>query len=115
MNIGILGMYMYLPIFALIVGMAFVFFSDDVFRYECQDPANWENPECKPPICKAAGMCTEDLIKFEPATIEEKVTEEVVANDETPIEENTNTETSPEITDYFNQNCNGKEENNGIQ
>lgn len=120
MNIGILGMYMYLPIFALIVGLGFVFFANDVFRYECQDPANWESAECKPPICKAAGVCTEDLIKFEPATIEEKVAEEVIINEDVPVadlpvEENTTNENSSEITDYFNQTCNCKEEENSVQ
>ncbi len=33
------------------------------FRYPCQDPANWEAPECKPPICDASGTCTKDVIK----------------------------------------------------
>jgi hypothetical protein len=32
------------------------------FRYKCQDPENWELPECLPPICKVSGTCTEDLI-----------------------------------------------------
>lgn len=82
MNIGILGMYMYLPIFALIVGLGFVFLSGDVFRYPCQDPVYWGTAECEPPICKAAGLCTEDLIKFDTATIEEKITEDVIATDD---------------------------------
>lgn len=71
-------MYMYLPIIALIIGIGFVFFSEDVFRYECQDPVNWGTPECEPPICKAAGLCTEDLIKIETSTIEETITEKVI-------------------------------------
>lgn len=109
MNIGILEMYMYLPMFVIVIGMAFVFFSGDVYRYECQDPLNWKSPECNPPICKAAGVCTEDLLIFEPGTIEEKVTEEVI------IDENTIIGNSSEITDYFNQIHNGKEENNVLQ
>ena len=32
------------------------------FRYPCQDPANWEKAECKPPICTANGACPEDLV-----------------------------------------------------
>jgi cobalamin biosynthesis protein CobD/CbiB len=32
------------------------------FRYPCQDPTNWETPECKPPICSAAGVCPVDLV-----------------------------------------------------
>jgi PBP1b-binding outer membrane lipoprotein LpoB len=37
----------------------------DRFRYPCQDPKNWETPECKPPICTATGTCPEMLIKPE--------------------------------------------------
>ena len=35
---------------------------DGHFRYPCQDPVNWENAECKPPICTANGACPEDLV-----------------------------------------------------
>ena len=34
---------------------------DGSYRYPCQDPANWEKAECKPPICTASGTCPEDL------------------------------------------------------
>ena len=34
---------------------------DGHYRYPCQDPANWELAECKPPICTANGACPEDL------------------------------------------------------
>lgn len=34
---------------------------DGHYRYPCQDPANWESAECKPPICTANGACPEDL------------------------------------------------------
>ena len=37
----------------------------DHFRYPCQDPANWNNAECKPPVCEAAGVCTRDLVSEE--------------------------------------------------
>ena len=36
--------------------------SDGHYRYPCQDPDNWENTECKPPVCSAAGACPEDLV-----------------------------------------------------
>ena len=39
---------------------------DDRFRYPCQDPKNWDNAECKPPICTATGTCPEQLVKPEP-------------------------------------------------
>jgi hypothetical protein len=35
----------------------------DRYRYPCQDPANWKNAECNPPICESSGTCTKDLIK----------------------------------------------------
>jgi hypothetical protein len=38
---------------------------DDRFRYKCQDPQNWSNTECKPPICTATGTCPEQLVKPE--------------------------------------------------
>ena len=38
---------------------------DGGFRYPCQDPANWELEECKPPICNASDTCTTDLLPEE--------------------------------------------------
>lgn len=38
---------------------------EDRFRYPCQDPQNWENTECKPPICTATATCPEQLVKPE--------------------------------------------------
>ena len=35
---------------------------DGQYRYPCQNPDNWQNEECNPPICKADGTCTEYLI-----------------------------------------------------
>jgi cobalamin biosynthesis protein CobD/CbiB len=32
------------------------------YRYQCQDPVNWETPECKPPVCSVAGTCPVDLV-----------------------------------------------------
>ena len=32
------------------------------YRYPCQDPSNWETPECKPPVCSVAGTCPVDLV-----------------------------------------------------
>ena len=37
----------------------------DRFRYPCQDPQNWTNAECKPPICTATNTCPDQLIKPE--------------------------------------------------
>ena len=38
---------------------------EDRFRYSCQDPKNWQNAECQPPICNATGTCPEMLVKPE--------------------------------------------------
>ena len=34
----------------------------DQYRYPCQDPANRNSKECKPPVCYADETCTEYLI-----------------------------------------------------
>jgi hypothetical protein len=36
------------------------------YRYDCHDPANWYNKECNPPICLADGLCTKDILGFDP-------------------------------------------------
>lgn len=41
---------------------------DGHFRYPCQDPANFDNPECNPPLCKVEGQCTIDILGFDPKT-----------------------------------------------
>ena len=49
----------------LVIGAAFILSScgyDGNYRYPCQDPANWETPECVPPVCEASETCTKDLI-----------------------------------------------------
>jgi predicted small lipoprotein YifL len=52
-----------------LAGMSLVFLTgcgyDGHFRYPCQDPANWESAECKPPVCTASGTCPEDLVRDE--------------------------------------------------
>lgn len=35
---------------------------EDRYRYACQDPANWENEECKRPQCEADGVCPDMLL-----------------------------------------------------
>jgi hypothetical protein len=39
---------------------------EDIYRYPCQDPANWESPECLPPDCEAYGVCTKDVMRGTP-------------------------------------------------
>jgi hypothetical protein len=38
---------------------------DGTYRYKCQDSANWDTPECNPPICETSGTCSRDLIPKE--------------------------------------------------
>ena len=35
------------------------------YRYPCQDPANWEQQQCKKPYCSANGTCPEDLTHYD--------------------------------------------------
>jgi hypothetical protein len=45
------------------------------YRYECQDPVNWEAKECVVPECLALGLCTKDILGFDPsATPDESTT-----------------------------------------
>lgn len=51
------------------------------YRYSCQDPANWENEECNPPICEVDGNCTAALLGWDPSatTVETVPVEETIA------------------------------------
>ena len=44
------------------------------YRYECQDPKNWEIASCNPPECEATQTCTKDVIKITPTTPEQEIT-----------------------------------------
>jgi hypothetical protein len=36
------------------------------FRYPCQDPTNWDNAECKRPICEVNRDCPDLIFKENP-------------------------------------------------
>ena len=38
---------------------------EERFRYPCQNPKNWEKPECKRPECSVLGVCPDQLTKPE--------------------------------------------------
>lgn len=57
---------------------------DGKYRYECQDPENWENEECNPPVCLVDGMCTETLIGFDPKNPPSETSETVPAEEGQP-------------------------------
>lgn len=33
------------------------------YRYPCQDPENWDNEECKKPLCEVNRDCPEHIFK----------------------------------------------------
>ena len=43
---------------------------EEIYRYPCQDPANWEKAECQPPVCEASGTCTKDIMGGTPVNEE---------------------------------------------
>ena len=47
---------------ASILALGLVGCGNGSYRYPCQDPANWENAECKPPVCEVNGVCPVDLV-----------------------------------------------------
>ena len=34
---------------------------EDKFRYTCQNPNNWDKPECKKPYCEVSQTCPEHV------------------------------------------------------
>ena len=46
----------------LALGLTGCGLGDGHYRYPCQDPANWETADCKPPVCTANGACPVDLV-----------------------------------------------------
>jgi uncharacterized lipoprotein YehR (DUF1307 family) len=39
------------------------------YRYECQDPANWELEACNPPECLGYSECVNDIYGFDPREV----------------------------------------------
>ncbi|MFZ9715894.1 MAG: hypothetical protein ACO3CH_00355 [Ilumatobacteraceae bacterium] len=68
---------------ALVIGLASCGY-DGSYRYECQDPENWDDSDCYPPVCLVDGMCTETLIGFDPREETPEVTIEPAPVEETP-------------------------------
>ena len=46
----------------LVLALSACGFGDGSYRYPCQDPANWEKTDCKPPVCEVNGYCPVDLV-----------------------------------------------------
>ena len=47
----------------LILPIALAFFGGDRFRYPCQNPENWDTPQCKRPICDVTRTCPDHVFK----------------------------------------------------
>jgi hypothetical protein len=47
----------------LLVPIVYVVFGQDRFRYPCQDPANWDSPQCQLPVCDVTRTCPEHIFK----------------------------------------------------
>ena len=39
---------------------------EQAFRYPCQDPVNWQAPECQRPICEVNRDCPDLIFKDNP-------------------------------------------------
>ncbi len=50
-----------LALVVLPVGLAA--FGGDRFRYPCQDPKNWNSPQCQKPLCDVTRTCPEHVFK----------------------------------------------------
>ncbi len=37
--------------------------SKDTFRYPCQNPENWDTPQCQKPLCDVTRTCPEHVFK----------------------------------------------------
>jgi len=75
---------------------------DGHYRYPCQDPANWEAPECNPPLCEATGTCTVDLLGYDPKEGSPEITETPADETTSDIIEDTNDAPAPENVDNIN-------------
>lgn len=82
----LLRLYMFLPVVALVLGIIYVFAAPDKYRYECQDPANWEQAYCQPPLCEAVAACTKDLL-YNGETVVNNVMESGIDLTPEPVEE----------------------------
>lgn len=47
----------------ILLPVALAFFGGDRFRYPCQNPENWDTPQCKRPICDVTRTCPDHVFK----------------------------------------------------
>ena len=46
---------------------------DQYYRYPCQDPANWDTPQCKKPLCEVNRDCPELVFKPKEGSAMDKI------------------------------------------
>lgn len=97
-KIGIVELYTYLPILALIVGIFAVFGANDVYRYPCQDPANWEAADCQPPVCTASSSCPANLITLDGTPVSPEQMQSMIDDIKATEAAITNMNPAPEAT-----------------
>ena len=49
--------------FLLVLPVGLAVFGGDRFRYPCQNPENWDSPQCKRPICDVTRTCPDHVFK----------------------------------------------------
>jgi hypothetical protein len=47
----------------LLFPLGLAMYSEERFRYPCQDPANWDKDICKMPLCDVNRTCPEHIFK----------------------------------------------------
>lgn len=47
----------------LLLPVGFAYFSEEKFRYPCQDPNNWDKAICQKPACDVTRTCPEHVFK----------------------------------------------------
>lgn len=47
----------------IVLPIGLAMFGGDKFRYPCQDPANWDTPQCQKPQCDVTRTCPEHIFK----------------------------------------------------
>lgn len=47
----------------LLLPLGLALFSEERFRYPCQDPANWDKEICQKPLCDVTRTCPEHIFK----------------------------------------------------
>ena len=50
-------------IILLLLPLTLAYFSEESFRYPCQDPANWDKDMCKLPYCDVTRTCPQHIFK----------------------------------------------------